>query len=136
MGYSTEEIVSSDINIRYQLLGRMQSDCVYCIQNNFISSHLWGVTVQEHIKFMKAIWKSFPKEKKPNWLGYKTICSYEKQMLAIAKSDKGLNGENCDFCNYVSPKVNSATGGVDYYCSLLRKDVKVLRNNKECPLRK
>lgn len=136
MGFSVEDILLKDDRTKYQLLGRLKSDCEYCIQNSFISGHLWGITVQEHIKFMKAIWKSFPKEGKPTWLGYRAICSYEKQMLDIAKKSQGRNGSHCDFCDYSHHMVNRATGGVDYYCQLLKKDVKVLTNNKKCPLRK
>lgn len=75
-----EDVLNHDETFRYQLLGRLQSDCEYFIGQNG-GTRLWGITVPEHIRYMKAIWKSFDKDKKPVWLKYRQIVAYEKAMI-------------------------------------------------------
>ena len=60
----------------------MKMDCETFLATNG-SSRLWGITVQEHIKYMKAIWKSFPADDKPDWLKYGRIVSYENAMKKL-----------------------------------------------------
>ena len=74
-----EDVLQSDERFRYQLLDRLRMDCDYFIGQNGLA-RLWGITVEEHIKYMKAIWKSFDKDKKPVWLKYGQIVEYEREM--------------------------------------------------------
>lgn len=69
-----------DDSFKYQMLGRMQLDCQCYIANGYCS-HLWGINPEEHIIYMKALWKSFPKNKKPKWCFYRDILAYEKEMV-------------------------------------------------------
>lgn len=130
-----ERILKEDKTVRYRMLARMQSDCEYSINSNFICSHLWGITVPDHIRYMKLLWKSFPKDEKPQWLKYRKICEYEKKLLIIVENSNNKNGSSCDFCYYSHSRIDRYTGGVMYYCTLLKKDVLELRGNRECPIR-
>lgn len=76
------EVLQSSDEFKYQLLYRIQHDCL-----NFIlkqgAYRLWGVNIKDHIGYMKAIWKSFDNNAKPKWILYGDILDYEKQMLGI-----------------------------------------------------
>lgn len=79
------EVMEHDEKFRYQLLSRMQSDCSYFLgTGNRCEKHLWGQKVDAHIAYMKALWLSFPTEKKPEWLSYGEIEVYEKRMSGEA----------------------------------------------------
>ena len=70
-----------DETFRYQMLDRMRSDCEYYLGNgNRYSKHLWAGNEHTHILYMKALWNSFPREGKPEWLSMEEICDYEKKM--------------------------------------------------------
>lgn len=79
-----EEVLKHEESFRYQLLNRLQMDCQSYISRNG-GTRLWGITVEEHIRYMKAIWKSFDKKGKPRWLKYGQILEYEKIMLGESK---------------------------------------------------
>lgn len=79
-----DDVLKHDEKFRYQLLDRMRSDCEYFL-NCGGGTAIWGITVPEHIRYMKAIWKSFDKDKKPQWLGYRQIVAYERAMLAMQR---------------------------------------------------
>jgi len=83
-----EEILEHEESFRYQMLGRMQQDCNYYIGCGG-GTRLWASTPEEQIKYMKAIWKSFPTGGKPKWLRYKQILEYEKVMIEIKKQRGG-----------------------------------------------
>ena len=77
-----KDIINKDSRFRYQLLGRMQSDCEYFLNyGNRSIKHLWSGNVKEHIKDMKTLFKSFKKSERPEWLSMKDILSYENQMI-------------------------------------------------------
>lgn len=83
-----QDILNNDESFRYQLLGRMQSDCKYYLGNEGKSrhpKHLWAGNEKDQIEYMKAIWESFAENKKPEWLTYEEILEYEKQMVAQKK---------------------------------------------------
>jgi hypothetical protein len=66
----------------YMMLGRLKSDCEYFLGNgNRYVGHLWANTVEEHITEMKKIYNEFTEEQKPQWITYKDILNYEKEML-------------------------------------------------------
>lgn len=71
---------------KYVLLDRMVMDCLYYLGNgNRNAKYLWSKDEAEHIANMKALWKSFPKDGKPEWLSMEDIERFEKAMIT-AKS--------------------------------------------------
>ncbi|MEF9983735.1 MAG: LPD11 domain-containing protein [Oscillospiraceae bacterium] len=76
-------VIDSPYKRDYMLLGRLQSDCEYYLgYGNRYAGHLWAKTVEKQIEKMKELWNSFPKNGKPEWLTWKQILEYEKQMTA------------------------------------------------------
>lgn len=76
-----QDILNSGSSFRYQLLSRMKMDCDYYLGNGQGSNkHLWAGNVDDQIKAMKALWNSFPEDKKPEWLSMEEIESYEAKM--------------------------------------------------------
>lgn len=76
------EILQHDEAFRYQLLDRLRMDCEYYLgMGGRNASSLWAKDEAEQIDTMKAIWKSFTKGRKPEWLKYGQIVDYEKAML-------------------------------------------------------
>lgn len=70
-----------DTGMRYKLLGRMQSDCQFFLgAGNRQLKCLWGITVEQHIAYMKALYISFPDEEKPEWISMEEIETYETAM--------------------------------------------------------
>lgn len=81
--YNLEWVLAHDEKYRYQLLSRMQMDCnaFLGISNRRGSeAGLWAGNIKEHIEYMKALWNSFPPEKKPEWLTWEQIEKYEGDM--------------------------------------------------------
>ena len=75
------EILKHDDTFRYRLLSRMKSDCEYYLGNgNRCAKHLWGDDEVSHIAYMKALWKSFAENEKPEWLTYEQILAYEQKI--------------------------------------------------------
>ena len=51
---------------RYELLGRMKSDCEYYLgYGNHDKSRLWALDEKLQIAYMKALWNSFGTDEKP-----------------------------------------------------------------------
>lgn len=76
-----KEILNHDETFRYRLLSRMQMDCNYYLgHGNRYPNHLWAGNEKDQIACMKALWESFPKDGKPEWLSFEDICNYAKQM--------------------------------------------------------
>lgn len=68
----------------YQMLNIMKLDCDYYLASNSEREiYLCGFTVSEHITFMKALYNSFPDDKKPEWISIEDINKYEEAMLAV-----------------------------------------------------
>lgn len=66
---------------RYSLLSRLQSDCDYFLGNgNRCERRLWGLTVENHIRYMKILYLILPINSKPEWLTMSDILSYEIRM--------------------------------------------------------
>lgn len=77
-----EWMLSRDESFRYQMLGRLQSDCLYYLGYGYRSpKNLWAQDEKDQIKLMKKLWKSFPTQGKPEWLTWADILTLEKQML-------------------------------------------------------
>ena len=80
------DILKHDDRFRYMLLSRMQGDCKYYLGNGGrAKKHLWSLDEKEHIDNMKALWKSFDEDKKPEWLSWEEIMNYEHEMVGDAK---------------------------------------------------
>ena len=73
-----------DESFRYQMLSRMEADCKYYLGNGGRHiKYLWAGNEKDQIACMKALWKSFPEDKKPEWLTFEQIQDFEKQMVGI-----------------------------------------------------
>lgn len=132
-----EEMNNMTKQDRYSLLGRMQSDCEYCISIRSLN-RLWGITVDSHIKYMKYLWKSFNKNEKPT-LKYKEICMYERILKEIEATMLKGNNATCNMCDYQKTSLSYDGGSAYYYCSALHKSTCDNRYEKcldECPLKK
>lgn len=79
--YGHQSILQNDETFRYQLLGRMQTDCNYFLGNgNRLDKFLWAGNVESQIAYMKALYNSFPDDKKPEWISLEDINNYEDAM--------------------------------------------------------
>lgn len=86
---------------KYQLLGRLQSDCEYYLnEGNRNTKRLWAGNEVNQIRKMKEIYNSIPKDKKPKWITYEDILRYEKLMVnfyrilpSVGKLDKEYDKE-------------------------------------------
>lgn len=66
---------------RYSLLGRLQRDCeCFLGYGNRNERRLWGLNVNDHIKYMKYLYLLFPINEKPQWLTMADILRYESEM--------------------------------------------------------
>lgn len=80
-----KDSLQGDETYRYALLDRHRSDCEYYLgHGNRYPGHLWGNNEVDHIANMKALWKSFPEDGKPEWLPYDKILEYESKMCPKA----------------------------------------------------
>lgn len=77
-----KSILQTDETFRYQLLDRMQTDCNYFLGNgDGHNKFLWGGNVETQIAYMRALYDSFPNEKKPEWISIEDIDNYQKEMI-------------------------------------------------------
>lgn len=77
-----KSVLKTDETFRYQLLGRMQTDCNYFLGNgDGHNKFLWGGNVETQIAYMRALYDSFPNEKKPEWISIENIDNYQKEMI-------------------------------------------------------
>jgi len=81
----TKDIILQDLLLgeeafRYQMLGRLQTDCEYYLSfRERTPNVLWAKDEKRHIKYMKALYKSF--SVKPEWITMEDIKNYEKLMV-------------------------------------------------------
>lgn len=76
------EVLQRDLTFRYQLLGRLQSDCEYYLHyGNRNTKRLWAGSERLQIELMTELHKSFKEDEKPHWLSMDEIIAYGKQML-------------------------------------------------------
>ena len=68
---------------KYQLLGRMKSDCLYFLGYGNRSSQLWGGTIIEHIEYMQVLYSLIIE--KPEWLTNEEIEQFKQNMLETSK---------------------------------------------------
>ena len=66
---------------KYMLLDRLRTDCGYYLDGgNRNCKYLWGGSVKAHLDAMRALYNSFPKNDRPEWLTAKQIERYAAQM--------------------------------------------------------
>lgn len=89
------ELLAHDEKFRYQMLDRMKTDCEYYLGNGHRhNKFLWANDEAKQIEYMKALWNSFPQDKKPEWLTYEQICKYEKSFqIELIKEDCNDRGQ-------------------------------------------
>ena len=77
-----QEIICKDVSFRYQLLGRLEMDCLYYLgSGGRHEKHLWAGNVPEQIEYMKALYNSFSPSEKPDGITMEEILEYEQRML-------------------------------------------------------
>lgn len=77
-----DEVLQRDLTFRYQLLGRMQSDCEYYLHyGNRNAKRLWAGSERLQIELMTELHKSFKEDEKPQWLSMEEIIAYGRKML-------------------------------------------------------
>ncbi len=76
------ELLSMSEGHRYRLLSRFRMDCEYYLSaGRRCTKFLWAGTEQAHINAMLALWDSFPKKRRPEWISREDILRYQTQML-------------------------------------------------------
>ena len=78
-----EWINHQEITYRYQLLGRMKSDCLYFLGFGNGRSELWGGTIINHIDFMQTLYSLIAE--KPEWISEEDIEQFKQRMLENQK---------------------------------------------------
>lgn len=77
-----DEVLQRDLGFRYQLLGRLQSDCEYYLNyGKRNAKRLWAGSEKQQIELMTELHKSFREDEKPQWLSMEKIIEYGQQML-------------------------------------------------------
>lgn len=77
-----KDLLKSDDTFKYQLLSRMQMDCNYYLGNGGKhKKHLWAQDEKEQIEVMKMLWNNFSDKKKPEWLTWDDILTFENKMV-------------------------------------------------------
>lgn len=79
---TVNDILQCDKMFRYQLLGRLKSDCEYYLgYGNRNVKRLWAGNEEQQIDFMINLHNSFEEIEKPEWLTMKEIVEYSKKMI-------------------------------------------------------
>ena len=67
---------------KYQMLGRLISDCDYYLGNgNRNEGQLWACNALDQLEAMKAIYNSFTPEQRPEWFSADDLQNYKQRML-------------------------------------------------------
>lgn len=77
---------SPDDVYRYQMLGRLISDCEYFLENGN-ANRLWAKNIDDQIKEMRKIYSSFEDGQKPLFITDEIISNYEKSMKEKEKGN-------------------------------------------------
>lgn len=76
-----EDWGKKDIAFRYMMLSRMKQDCDYYLGNGGQNSDtLWAGDEKKQIENMVALWKTFDKDDRPEWLTWGDIVYYALKM--------------------------------------------------------
>ena len=72
------EPVDERMKFNYMMLSKLKSRCEYFLGHGIRSSNI--LTPKTHIEEMKKLWNGLPEDGKPEWLTWKQILQYEKEM--------------------------------------------------------
>ena len=76
-----EKYLKADNTVKYNLLARMLEDCKYYLgAGNKQIKYLWSGNVDDHIRDMEELYRSFPIDERPDWISMYDIHTYSKQM--------------------------------------------------------
>lgn len=69
----------------YQMLGRLEADCLYYLGNGGrFAGHLWAGNEREQIKLMRMIYRRLCEAfTAPEWMSEEKINEYAEQMLVV-----------------------------------------------------
>lgn len=83
-----DEITQHDLTFRYQLLGRLKSDCEYYLNyGNRHTKTLWANDESLQIEYMMKIHDSFKDDEKPEWLTKDEIIAYSNKMIGTKENE-------------------------------------------------
>ena len=80
-----QEINRSSPESLYQMLGRLEADCLYYLGNGgHFAGHLWAGNEREQIKLMRMIYRHLCEVfTAPEWMSEEKINEYAEQMLVV-----------------------------------------------------
>ena len=65
---------------KYMMLARFITDVDAFLSEFYPNNHLWAKDAVEHAYNMVAVWKSFRRREKPQWLTKKELRNYVKRL--------------------------------------------------------
>lgn len=80
-----QEINQSSPEFLYQMLGRLEADCLYYLgYGGHFAGHLWAGNEREQIKLMRMIYRRLCEAfTAPEWMNEEKINEYAEQMLVV-----------------------------------------------------
>lgn len=80
-----QEINRSSPEFLYQMLGRLEADCLYYLGNGErFAGHLWAGNEREQIKLMRMIYRHLCEiGAAPEWMSEQQINDFAEQMLVV-----------------------------------------------------
>lgn len=79
-----KDVLKRDINFRYQMLARFVADAEYYLYTSKHPKYLWSLDPIDHADNMIALYNSFSRSEKPEWLTEKQLKQYVKELYASA----------------------------------------------------
>jgi hypothetical protein len=70
-----KDVLDRPLEFRYQMLGRFKADADYYFRNPS-PKHLWAGDPIEHANNMIAVYNTFSKDEKPEWMTDKELKKY------------------------------------------------------------
>jgi len=74
-----KDVLDHDLTFRYQMLGKFQRDADYYFRNPS-PKHLWAGDPITHADNMIALYNSFSKSEKPEWLSDRQLKDYVNKL--------------------------------------------------------
>lgn len=86
--------LAGDVTFRYQMLGRLISDCDYYLScPKPTSAVLWGNEEEKQIHLIQTLYDSFTEEEKPEWITQEQIDEYTERMEQFKyKNNRTIDG--------------------------------------------
>lgn len=73
-------LIGHEDRFKYMMLDRFRMDADAFLNEFYPSNHLWAKDAIEHAYNMVAVWKSFRRRDKPQWLTKKELRNYVKHL--------------------------------------------------------